>query len=1044
MDSDDGIEESESSETPQDINTDVGETRAIRTLRASSGAAYWAELELNYIWSGNGKTFTVETMRFRAADNGRTSGNIKLGLVSAGDTGWDELETRATQDGQWHTFVKSRFVAGNVDHAIIHFNFIYDRAGTGDKNMTTQERVEYVIPKPSINPIRNVNVRRFYVRGAGGIFNGGSVFVRTSISDRDVLAVITSVSGAWEAIVELSADGRHMTLDAYQKMAGSLKQSDYAAGHHIFLAYITAPAANAVLGIGDKFKGFAAPGSKVKVVRSDNQNVQLAAETTVTTNDSWESALNVALPGGPVAVVAIFELEGFPTVVSQPVTYNVLGVPAITGPSANSIQAQTFTLSGTSAMKGATVKVYRDLTNTSVGHSVVTQDNGTWSTEVTVPAGPVSLAAMQTLSGKDSGRSSPRAFKIKPPKPTNIQITYPSPGTVRFSGTGYPGATVDVHIAHNNTPQASGEVRDGRWVVDWSDQPPARHEINIRQKLADGSNWIDSDWSDRLTVSIPVPVPTLTIQVGTDRKPVFSGSGHSWEGQPAAQVEVRREGEQSSAAPIVAVRADNGWTTTATQAWDPGTYRVQAWQLFNELSSEPSTTQSFTIPAPLPTVEVRQDGLTPHFSGICLNGAQVKLGFDGEQGTPHDAIVNGTTWTFTRTESFMPGTYTARVTQTLGGQTSAEATLAFEIVILQPVITAPIDVEVDHNPTIRGSGGMAGAMMQVFNAVTENFLSEASVTEDGWSVPLENLPFGSYSVYAVQTYNGLPSEKSQPVSFTVILFPPTIDHPQPGDKLARNAVIDGYARKALEFDTAQVELWLGGEFLDRVKARGVDGYWIYEHALPVGDYVLRAKQLFADKESVLSPDHAFTVIPALPIIESPIVQQHTGSRVTLSGFGYAGDWVEVAWSDAPDTLLGRAQVQANRTWSLPLSLDRPAGPQHWVVQQESEGYRSGWSEPHEVLQLSSAPTFTAPEAGHWFADTVLFAGAGETGKRIELSQWFDSRRLVSQGDSVADGTWTASPDAPLLPDAHWVKARQDDSDWGDSPRFEVAPVSSEP
>ncbi|CAH0141434.1 Ig-like domain-containing protein [Pseudomonas mediterranea] len=1018
---------------------ETGESHGTKTIRAAKDG-YWADLEVEYTWFPTGRLFTVETQRFRASGNGRNEGNIKLKLVSdgAGDTGWDELTKNATQDDEWHSFVHSRSVAGNAKDAVIHFNFIYDRKNVGDVSMTGQVRVEHIVPAPFIDPIRNVSARSVVVTGGGALYaHGAAVFVRTSVSADPSEARVT-FGGIWNATVNLTPDGRHMTIDAYQVVSG--KPSENSLGQHIFLAYISAPDANTVMVTGDSFRGFGAPGSKVKVVKRDNQSFQLAAETTIGANDSWASPLNVALPSGPVAVVAIFELTGFPRVVSAPVTYNVLGAPAITGPAANSIQAQTFNLSGNNALKGATVTVYRDPSETSVGHTLVTQDNGSWSADVTVAAGPTSLAALQTLNGKDSGRSSPRAFKIKPPKLFDIQVTYPRPGTAKFSGAGHAGATVDVHKTGVNDPQVSTGVSGGQWAVEWSDQPPGSYSVDIRQKLPDGSAWIHSDWSDRLTVTIPVPTPTLEVQVGGDRKPVFSGIGHSWTGQPAAQIEVLRVGESTPAVPTVEV-ANNRWSSAATEAWNPGTYSVEARQLFNNLSSEP-TSKQFVIRAPVPTVEVRQDGLTPRFSGTCLNGAQVQLQFDGDSNSPYAAQVNGATWSFTRQEPFMPGTYTARVTQSFGGQTSDEVSQPFEVVVLRPVITSPVnDEEVDHNPIIQGTGGIPGALMRVFDFVSETLLGEAEVTDNEWSVPLtEDLAFGDQKVYAVQQYGDFPSEDSEPVSFKVILFPPTIDHPQPGDAIARVSVIDGYARKVSGLDTATVELWLDGadEPLARVPARGNDGYWFYDAHLPVGTYTLRAKQFFKDKDSDFSPDHAFTAVPAIPVIESPALQQHLGATVTISGHGYTGDWVEVAWSDAPDTVLGRVQVQANRTWSMPLAIERPAGPHSLIVQQECDGYSSGWSATHEVLLLSAAPTFTTPEAGHWFAGTAFFEGTGESGKHVEVSHWFDARQVIAPDLAVADGTWAGSPREPLTPGPHWVKARQAGSDWGESPRFDVA------
>jgi hypothetical protein len=452
-----------------------------------------------------------------------------------------------------------------------------------------------------------------------------------------------------------------------------------------------------------------------------------------------------------------------------------------------------------------------------VGHTLVTQNNGSWSADVTVAAGPTSLAALQTLNGKDSGRSSPRAFKIKPPKLFDIQVTYPRPGTAKFSGAGHAGATVDVHKTGVNDPQVSTGVSGGQWAVEWSDQPPGSYSVDIRQKLPDGSAWIHSDWSDRLTVTIPVPTPTLEVQVGGDRKPVFSGIGHSWTGQPAAQIEVLRVGESTPAVPTVEV-ANNRWSSAATEAWNPGSYSVEARQLFNNLSSEP-TSRQFVIRAPVPTVEVRQDGLTPRFSGTCLNGAQVQLQFDGDPNSPYAAQVSGATWSFTRTEPFMPGTYTARVTQSFGGQTSDEVSQPFEVVVLRPVITSPLnDEEVDHNPIIQGTGGIPGALMRVFDFVSETLLGEAEVTDNEWSVPItEDLAFDDHKVYAVQQYGDFPSEDSEPVSFKVILFPPpsTIPSramPLPGSRSltampAKNR--SGTPRSSSCGSTVRKSLWRG-------------------------------------------------------------------------------------------------------------------------------------------------------------------------------------------------------------------------------------------
>ncbi|WP_156315904.1 hypothetical protein [Pseudomonas sp. Pf153] len=795
------------------------------------------------------------------------------------------------------------------------------------------------------------------------------------------------------------------------------------------------------------FKGDGAPGVQVWTV-VPLVGRELSETVTVRTDKTWEAQGKPLTSGRHTAQVAYRVGSGPVKYAQEHRSFIVLDKLTITSPSASSSQDMSFTLQGTGGMEGATVDVRLDWNETRVGGGTVGA-GGAWSAAIRMPtAGPTSLVAEQTYRGVTSQRSIARAFKIKPPKLTSIQVTYPSPGVVRFSGTGYENGTrVEIFIANGALQVATDVKADRSWSVDWPDQPPGPAlQMNAQQGVADGGGWIYSDRSDNFTVTIPVPIPTLTVDVGPDRKPAFSGTGHSWTGQPAARIEVRRVGESTPAAPLATV-SNNTWSTVATDAWNPGSYSVEARQLFDDIPSEPTQPRSFVIRAPVPTVEFRHDGLTPHFSGTCLDGGQVQLWFDGDPDSPYDAVMSGTTWTFTRAEPFMPGAYTARVKQSFGGQTSDEVPQPFDIVVLKPVITSPINEDVDHNPIIRGTGGIPGATMRVHEFVTEKLLDEAPVTENEWSVPIrEDLLFGDHKVYAIQQYGQFPSEKSEPVSFKVILFPPTIEYPQPGDVMARVSIIDGYARKASGVDTATVELWLDGadEPLATVRARGVDGYWSYETHLPVGDYTVRARQVFQGKYSDFGPDHEFTAVPAIPLIESPALQQHLGATATISGHGYVGDWVEVAWSDAPDTLLGRAQVQANRTWSIPLDITRPAGSHSLMVQQECEGYRSGWSAAHEVLLLSPAPTFTTPEAGRWFAGQVRFEGTGEAGKGVDVSHWFDARQLIARDRPVSGGAWTGSPEEPLAPGSHWARARQSGTGWGDSPRFEVAQVEESP
>ncbi|WP_457968085.1 hypothetical protein M1D68_19875 [Pseudomonas sp. R4-84] len=1005
-----------------------------------------AELRVRYIWDPEGLFVECYSEAYKVSNNGRHEGNIRLYFEAQGSWGPTEITNdNARQDGLWHNIYGGGRIAATSTSVVIGFGYTFDTAG-GDPSAYNESTVNYVRPIPSIHkPQKGQEVLPCFTLEGQGVIgkrvrihqaNGGAIAHEATVKG----------DGWWDTtLIQPIALNDSFRITCSQYIAG--RWSDWSVDTVVAVRFappvIDVPANGSIVNtLTPRFSGSGADGAQVYIRRytdggeiSGGLNVQGGA---------WSGELNQPLNWGTNELSAQQKMGSVGSQLHPRHIVNVRArTPVITGPDRDVPQNTTFTLSGTGGVPGTFIHAYRYLgdESTEVGNGRVTAD--AWSCEVRVTPGGESLVVSLKKDSVDiSDRSNPVAFKIKPPKLTDIQVDYSSENTVSFSGTGYNGARVDLHIQGNGTPQDNTDVASGAWQIDWRDQPPESYRMHIRQSITDGAGGrIYSDWADIVPVTIPVPIPTLYVQPGQDRKPVFSGTGRTWDSN-ITYIELHVAGPVTPEIPEIRVNGVN-WSYTPTAAWPPGSYGIEARQVFKGVPSLPTVEVTLVLPAPPPVVNVGDNGLEPNFSGTCLAGAQVNLSFEDDPDSPYPAIVDGTDWTFTRPEAFMPGAYLVSVTQTINLQTSVPVERRFNVAVLTPVITAPIDVEVDHNPVVHGTGGVPGAIMRVLDAVSEVQLGQASVEANEWSVTIsQDLPFGTCQVIAVQEYNLLPSPpRSQQVGFTVILFPPTIEHPEPGGNAPRGSVIDGYARKASELDTAKVELWLDGCYLGMASAASHNGYWAYnvKSPLPVGKHVLRAKQIFGASE-VESDflDREFITVPAIPVIESPALQQHTGATVTISGFGFTGDWVVVAWSDALDPPLGRTQVQANRTWSLQVQADKPAGQHSWVVRQECDGYDSGWSEGHSVRLLSQAPLFTAPPAGHWFAGAPLFEGEGDSGKTIELSHWYDSHEIVVADLPVTDSRWTASPTVTLNIGPHWFKARQDDSDWGDSLRVEKA------
>ncbi|WP_454836025.1 hypothetical protein [Pseudomonas lini] len=1013
----------------------------------------------------NGRIY-VKTLRYHMTTRSGNwyRANIDIGL-QAGE--WKRLNSpdSMSQNNQWHDYVACLDSPLGAPDFGVSLSIRVDYDGTNNDVEPHEGWGLDIYPAQTpiiASPLSGAIVETpFHVSGRNGLVSGevrGEIHLSYRLLNSIIRLTSTPVrnDGSWSASLTLPD-----SVDAFyaeQSMASevSTPSSVVTIRHSVAKPEITSPKAGDILEVRrPTVSGVGIDGAEVRIYEANVGTIVFGEATVVGT--SWSTVLAVDLPEGPFTFTAYQALNGMdsPWATDVPVIVKTTpSAPLITGPGANTVQDRVFAVSGTGGEAGAIVRVFLDLSETMVGESG-TLTGGLWSAPVTGPIGPVLLVAKQIKGELESPRSTARAFKIRPPKLPQPDVDYPDYNTVRFSGTGYPRATVEIFI-QNGAVQASIEIENDTWSVDWIGQPPGSYQMNARQSVSDGvGGWIPSELSGAFPVQIPVPVPSLNYQVDPDRIPEFYGTGHGWNNQPATRIEVRRVDESTPAVPIVEVK--NGeWSSAATQAWVPGTYFVQAWQLFKpagqttELRSEPTGVISFDIKAPLPTVDITHDGLTPYFFGTCLDNARVTLWFDGDEGTLHQATVTGQAWDFTRPQPFMPGAHQVSVTQTIGGQTSNEISRPFNVALLKPVITYPLNIDVDHNPDIKGNGGVQGAVMTVFDYVTEKPLGEAIVVSNEWSVPLQNCPFGNQAVYAVQTYGEWLSERSATATFTVILFPPTIDHPQPDDLIPRLSRIDGYARPALGGrEVATVELWLkdADAPLAKVRARARDGYWWYTAKLPLGEDALKVKQFFDGVESTFSPAHDFTVVPTKPVIESPALLQRIGSKVTISGFGYIADSIEVALRDAIETLLGTTVVREDRTWSLELHIDRSPGLHDLVVQQECEGYRSGWSEAHPIQLLSVPPTFTTPVAGQWSEDRPLFEGRGDNGKTIELVYWFDSQKPVTGGHTVVSDQWMATPDDPLSSGPQWVKARQvgdDGSDWGDSPRFEVMPSKEKP
>ena len=823
---------------------------------------------------------------------------------------------------------------------------------------------------------------------------------------------------------------------------------------------ITSPRANEVLSeLRPEVSGTGSNNTTVTIFQQGFGEVSYGSGTVA--KGIWKFKLTKNLPAGGFVVHARATFNGQLITWSDPVPvtvpYPAPNAPVIAAPGEGTVQNQTFTISGTGGAAGATVEILKDLGKHTVLGTGPVKAGGFWDVTVTVSPGPISLAAEQFIgSGEHSGRSRGRSYNIRPPKVELLDAVVTN-GTVTITGTGYIGARLEIWYTQGDVVKTF-DVTETLWTKTYPDWLPGSYSIDAKQKVLGLSNaWIDSEWNTKPVIfDVKVPPPTLTHQVGIDQKPKFSGTGNGWDGHAPAKVELQITSSSNSilpSMPIVDVK-NNSWSNDALEQWDPGTYSVEARQLFTptgkpQLSSDWTGPQQVVIKAPLPAIDpIVENGLSPDITGTCWKGAVVTLFFSDAITTAHpvpDSDRDGR-WTFRRPALFKPGSHTVKATQTFGGQTSNEVTKPFTVDVPTPVIK-PMTPPVGYEPIITGTGGYAGAEMTIYDYANNRPLGKAMVIGEAWTVPLLELEFREYQIYAVQSFDKLPSGRSELISFKAVLLPPTVDTPKPGDTVARTFRIEGHGSRASGSEVAQVCVWRGEELepWDRIRVK-YDGTWYYDATLPLGTETLRFKQFFKGQASEFTLDHVLGVVPAHPVIETPARGEAIESRVAISGFGYGGDTVSVAFADALDVILGTTQVLENGTWSLWLLLDRPAGHPSLVAQQSFRDYLSGWTTPRPVELRPQPPQFTAPLPGRWVKSQPTFAGTAMPGAEIRLQAWFNPDIDLITSPAVGED-WEATPPNELPRSEHWVCAVQSVKEGGeqvsataDSARFEIMPA----
>lgn len=1013
------------------------------TLRASDGI-YWAELKVEYVYSGY--EFICEVLAYRAQSNGGNKGDVEFYLSFESGAGEViRLTENAIQDGEWHDLLHTGYLYPFGLPVTIGFDYIYDIAFGGDKILKTYVIKEFKPRVPILHITSNFVSSIFDVTGENGI----SAYTLVIDDEGPELgSKVLLENGGWSVpVTVVEADTQR--IQAHQKYLHHVSERSPAIT--VYRSRITSPIPGSILLIKDLvFEGTAAPRTNVRLVNDKNHGDYLT-ETVVVghSGTTWQALPIKPPPSGPVAVRALLTLPNQRDLYTEVVNFSFMGVPEIVSPAALTVVDQNFRLEGKNGFHRARFQVFPDLGDSPVGWEIVRDEEGLWTGLVGLPPGPVSLVVEQDLNGLRSGRSEPRGFRVRPPKLETPTFEFPVAETVQFSGTGhydpilatrirfivksYPGETPP------NTPAIVTVQNDGSWGVTATGWGLGNYTVEVVQEIADNaSGWIESHPCE-FTINNDLPSVT-DVTYTKDYQPTFNGKGYN-----GATVWLK-DADGNEIAPGVVVR-NSQWSSQALVPWGPtNKQEVHITQSLGEHSSQPPYVLLVSIPPLPPTVEEPpEEGLTPMFRGTCIEGATVSITFSGDNSV-YAGVVNAGTWTFQRPAPF-PADIAQRifVSQTFVELTSDPQPRDFTVypVMLTPLIDFPTEgSEVGTDVEIKGMDGVSGATMQLYEAQFQQKVGDPLLlAEDGeWGIRLTGLKFGPFTIYAKQERNGRWSEESARRSFNVVVPVPQITAPVPDGKLTRTATLQGVG---LPF--AQIEIWFEGAVEPWLSDIPVsrDGSWQRTVTMPVGNYTIRARQLFTDgnvtHESAFTENLTYDVIPAPPAIETPIEGEQVGRKVVVSGFGIAGDTVTVTLGSTTKS----AVVLENRTWSVALE-DQTDGDIVLEGKAMLDGFESD-AACRSVVAGVYLPVITEPADGRWVHAPVVFAGTGEEGEG-QVASWFNVELKWTPLLAVNAGQWRGESSEVLRSGGYWCRFRQTltagmrVSDWAQSARFEVMPV----
>jgi len=512
------------------------------------------------------------------------------------------------------------------------------------------------------------------------------------------------------------------------------------------------------------FAGLSDPGTTVEVRRNNT-----IVDTVATTEAGTWSATIPMLSGDNYVEAYAIAPSGLRSLVSPAVHLTGLDAPEISAPEAGATLSPPFTVRGR-AVHDATVTV-RDEHGTLLGTTTAGTSEGyfAWSLSVAALApGSHTLSVTQTMNGVTTAAVT-RTITVVLPAPVVTAPTWgasPALGEpVRFTGTGAPGATVDVHRAGESAVLGTGTA-DGGGAFDFTATlPPGSYTVALTQRAGAGAPGPESA---PVLVTVPIGPPVLhldtpeTVRAGED----VTVSGTTW---PGAYVAVYVEGAFQQA---VYADGDTGaWQITFPAVHGPNL--VYAYQsvggMTSGFSDDVMVVGTGAIDPPTITSPTHAEGWANpvRFTGTGLPGATIEVVDPYHE---NEVLASGTAdadghFDFTGTAVRMVvGSNNAMLAfrQTSDGQTSDD-TSGITITLLTRDVTLNVAGETTvlaGTPVTISGAAVRNAAVRLYDGATQigGTISASNTSQGTWTTTWTPGP-GVHRLSATQTTAGVLSHR---------------------------------------------------------------------------------------------------------------------------------------------------------------------------------------------------------------------------------------------------------------------------------------------